>query len=107
MTISATGARFSYAGNAVTTAFSFPRQFVAATDLDVYLVDDVTEVATLQALGTHYTVTGAGSPTGGTVTMFTAPPGGTTVVIMRDLAPPAKPRDTEPTSARAGACPPG
>lgn len=84
MTISSTGPRFSYTGNGVTTAFSFPRQFFADADLDVYLVDQSTGVATLQVLATHYTVSGAGSPSGGTVTMLTAPPAGKTLLIMRD-----------------------
>lgn len=86
MTISATGNRFTYAGNGTTTAFSFPREFVAATDLDVYLVDDATGVATLLAYVTDYTVTGAGSPTGGTVTLNVAPLVDKTVVIVRDTA---------------------
>lgn len=86
MTISATGNRYSYAGNGTTTVFSFPREFVAATDLDVYLVDNATDTAVLQAIVTHYTVAGAGSPTGGTVTMNVAPPAGKTLVIVRDTA---------------------
>ena len=86
MTISSTGTRYSYSGNGSTTAFSFPRQFFADADLDVYLVDNATNVATLQTLSTHYTVTGAGSPSGGTVTMLTAPATGKTLVIHRDTA---------------------
>lgn len=84
MTISITGPRFSYAGNGSTTVFSFPRQFFLSTDLDVYLVDNVSGVPTLQTLGTHYSVTGAGSGSGGNVTMVTAPPTGQTLVIVRD-----------------------
>jgi hypothetical protein len=86
MTISSTGTRFSYSGNGATTVFSFPRQFFADADLDVYLVDNTTKVATLQVLATHYTVSGAGSPSGGSVTMLTAPATGKTLVIARDTA---------------------
>ena len=86
MTISSTGTRFSYSGNGSTTAFSFPRQFFADADLDVYLVDNTTGVATLQVLSTNYTVTGAGSPSGGTVTMLVAPATGKTLVLVRDTA---------------------
>lgn len=84
MTISSTGTRYSYSGNGSTTAFSFPRQFFLDSDLDVYLVNNTSGVATLQVLNTHYTVAGAGSPSGGTVTMLTAPAAGTTLVIFRD-----------------------
>ena len=84
MTISITGPRISYSGNGSTTVFSFPRQFFLATDLDVYLVDTATNVSVLQTLGTHYSVSGAGSPSGGNITMVTAPPTGTTLVIVRD-----------------------
>ena len=86
MTISSTGVRFSYSGNGSTTVFSFPRQFFLASDLDVYLVDNATGVSTLQALNTHYTVSGAGSPSGGSVTMLTAPATGKTLTIVRDTA---------------------
>lgn len=86
MTISSTGTRYSYSGNGATTAFSFPRQFFADVDLDVYLVDNTSKVATLQVLSTHYTVAGAGSPSGGTVNMLAAPATGKTLVIVRDTA---------------------
>lgn len=86
MTISSTGTRYSYSGNGVTTAFSFPRQFFLDADLDVYLVDNVSGVAVLQVLNTHYTVAGAGSPSGGTVNMLAAPATGKTLVIVRDTA---------------------
>lgn len=85
MTFSAFGPRYSYAGNGVTVNFSFPRGFMVATDLKVYLVDDATGVETLQTLTTHYTVSGGGSGTSsGTVTFLTAPATGKTVVIYRD-----------------------
>jgi len=76
MTISATELRISYNGNGVTTAFSFPYRFLADGDLLCY-VDDV-----LKTITTHYTVTGADDPSGGTVTFLTAPPTGTGNVVL-------------------------
>ncbi|CAB5079528.1 hypothetical protein UFOVP143_5 [uncultured Caudovirales phage] len=86
MTISSTGTRFSYSGNGATTAFSFPRQFFLDADLDVYLVDNTSKVVTVQVLNTHYTVSGAGSPAGGSITMLAAPATGKTLIIARDTA---------------------
>ena len=80
MTVNTNETRKTYNGNGVTTAFATP-QFLANADLVVY-VDGV-----LQAITTHYTVAGAGVPAGGTVTFVTAPPVGTSnVVIIRDPA---------------------
>jgi hypothetical protein len=80
MTISSTTNRVSYTGNAVTTDFSFPYKFLANADLNVYLED------VLQTITTHYTVTGAGDDSGGTVSFLTAPPNNDSVVIVRDPA---------------------
>lgn len=88
MTISATdNIRRTYVGDGVTTVLSYPRQFQAATDLVVNLVDNVSGVATLQTLSTHYSVTGAGDINGGSVTFVTPPATGKTVVIYRDTDP--------------------
>lgn len=84
MTISATGRRYTYTGNGVTVNFSFPRPFNLDADLKVYLVTTATGIAVLQTIATHYTLTGAGNPAGGTVTFLTAPPTGQTVVIFAD-----------------------
>jgi hypothetical protein len=86
MTISASSNRISYAGNGVTTAFSFPYKFLANADLVVLLVNDTTDVSTTQTITTHYTVTGAGDDAGGTVTMVTAPATDYTLVIYSDPA---------------------
>lgn len=68
----------TYTGNSSTRAFTFPCRFLAASDLVV------TVAGTAKALGSDYTVTGAGG-TSGTVT-FTTPPGSsTTVVITRHV----------------------
>lgn len=80
MTVSTTTSRVEYAGNGSTTAFSVPFYFLANGDLKVY------KAGTLQTITTHYTVSGAGNPAGGTVTFGTAPALSQTVVIFRDPA---------------------
>lgn len=77
MTISTTENRYQYNGDGTTVAFSFPRYFESSSHLAVYVDDD------LMVLGTNYTVTGAGSGSGGTVTMVTAPASGVKVTIIR------------------------
>lgn len=80
MTVSTTTSRVEYAGNGSTVAFSVPFYFLASADLKVY------KAGTLQTLTTHYTVSGAGNPAGGTVTFLSAPTTGQAVVIFRDPA---------------------
>jgi microcystin-dependent protein len=84
MTISATGRRYEYSGDGSTTAFSFPRPFTTNADIKVYLVVTATNVATLQTIVTHYSLTGAGNPAGGTVTFGVAPASTQKVVIFAD-----------------------
>jgi hypothetical protein len=52
MTVSSSQSRISYTGNGATTAFSFPYEFDAGSDLKVY------KNSTLQTITTHYTVSG-------------------------------------------------
>lgn len=80
MTISTQTNRVSYTGNGVTTAFAFAYYFLSDSDLKVY------KDGTLQTITTHYTVSGAGNPAGGTVTFLTAPANSLSVVILRDPA---------------------
>jgi hypothetical protein len=84
MALETTDNRKEYAGNGVTTAFSFPYYFLAEEDLKVISRNDTTGVETLKTLTTHYTITGEGLEAGGTVTMLVAPAAGTTLVIYRD-----------------------
>jgi hypothetical protein len=86
MTISSTVNRVSFSGNGVTTAFSFPYYFLASADLVVVERNNSTGVETTKTLTTHYTVTGAGVQSGGTVTMLVAPASGTSLIIYRDPA---------------------
>lgn len=85
MTVSSTTNKATYSGNGTTTAFTVPFYFLAAADLQVILRSGATE--TVQTLTTQYTVTGAGVPSGGTVTMLTAPASGTTLTILRNVSP--------------------
>lgn len=86
MTINTTANRKEYTGNGVTTAFSFPYYFLADADLVVIETVIATGVQTTKTLTTHYTVSGAGNPAGGTVTMLTAPASTVTLTIYRDPA---------------------
>lgn len=82
MTVAATGNKFNYAGNGSTVAFSYPRRFLVDADLKVILVD-ASGAEDTQTIVTHYSVSGAGNPAGGTVTMVTAPASGETLVLVR------------------------
>jgi len=77
MTVPTTTNVREYTGDNSTTEFSFPYLFYADSHLKVYL-DGV-----LKTITTHYTVTGAENPAGGTVTFLTAPGTGVEVVIQR------------------------
>ena len=83
MTISTTTSRVSFAGNASTVNFATGFKFFAATDLTVIIVTDSTGAEVTKTLTTHYSVAGAGSDSGGTVTMGAAPASGQTIVIVR------------------------
>jgi hypothetical protein len=80
MTISSTINRVSYVGDGVSTAFSFPYLFLANADLVVY------QNAVVKTINTHYTVSGAGNPAGGTVTFLTPPANLDSIVILRNPA---------------------
>lgn len=82
MTISTTANRASYVGNGVTTVFPFAAPFVANTDLVVTETIGA-GTPTVLALNTDYTVTGAGSSSGGTVTRLVATANGTVLLIVR------------------------
>ena len=83
MTVSTVTNRISYAGNGSTTVFSYPYYFLATADLVVLIVNDTTDVETVQTITTHYSV-GTPSTSGANVTMVTAPATGETLVIYRD-----------------------
>jgi hypothetical protein len=85
MTISSTTVRNSYNGDGSTTTFSYTFKIFANSDLQVIIRNNTTATETVKTLTTHYTITGAGSASGGSV-IFTAgniPASGETVVLRR------------------------
>jgi hypothetical protein len=86
MTISSSLSRIDYVGNGSTTVFAFPYYFLADADLVVVLRDMASGAETTLALGTDYSVAGAGALSGGTVTMASAPSPSETFTIRRQLA---------------------
>lgn len=92
MGVSNTPNRIGYAGNGATTTFNFPYYFFATTDLAVYLYDTVAGTATLQTLGSNYTVSGTPNaqglyPSGANVVMSVAPASTAIVVIINVPSP--------------------
>ena len=77
MTVSSTTVRWEYTGDGATTAFAYTTRIFATSDLKVYL-DGM-----LQASG--YTVSGAGSASGGNVTFSTAPASAVAVLIVKEI----------------------
>jgi len=86
MTVSTTTNRASYSGNGSTTAFAYGFKIFADADLTV-IIRSSTGVETTKSLSTHYTVSGAGSSSGGNVTFTSGniPASGETIVILREL----------------------
>ena len=87
MTISSTTVKNSYAGNGTLDTFNYTFKIFANTDLQV-IIRDATATETVKTLTTHYTVTGAGSASGGTI-VFTAGniPSATETVVIRRASP--------------------
>ena len=84
MTVASSVARVSYSGNGSTVAFSVPFYFLEDAHLRVIIrAADGSE--TVQTITTDYTVAGAGNPSGGTVTMNTAPTSSEDLVILRNV----------------------
>ncbi len=72
--------RVQYVASAAQTSFPYTFPIFSDADLVVY-VDGV-----LKSLTTHYTVTGAGDDTGGTINFGTPMTGGEIVTVIRDIA---------------------
>lgn len=84
MTVPSSTSQVSYSGNGSTLDFAVSYYFLENSHLKVILRSS-TGVETVQTITTNYTVTGAGEPSGGTVSMLVAPPTGTTLVILRNV----------------------
>lgn len=85
MTVSSETNKASYDGNDSTTDFSTGFVFLEDSHVLVTLVNDTTGVETPQTITTHYTLTGAGTGSAGTVTMLTAPATGETLIVSRNI----------------------
>lgn len=85
MTITSLVKEATFSGNGVTTVFPIVFPFLVDSDLAVTLVN-ASGIPTLQLLTTQYTVSGAGDPGGGSVTMLVAPASGTSLVVERVVA---------------------
>jgi|GEM_PF-2730481 len=86
MTLSSTTSKVVYIGDGSTTAFSTVFDFLANADVAVTLTD-ANDNETTWVEGTEYTLSGAGSGSGGTVTVKTTPvdytPGANTTLTIR------------------------
>ena len=83
MTISTTTIKNSYSGNGSTTVFPYSFKIATTADIQV-IIRSSAGVETVKSLTTHYTVSGAGSASGGNVTMGSAPASGETLFIRRN-----------------------
>lgn len=80
MTIATTINRKDYVATAGQTIFPYDFLILADTDFKVY------QEGTLLTLTTHYTVSGAGNPNGGNVTLVTGAITGDEIVLLREMS---------------------
>lgn len=95
MTLSTQTSKLAYAGNGATREFPLSFPFQREQDISVLLSEAGPETPSLGTplivdtpliLGTHYQLSGAGSASGGVLTLNNAPAQGQTVVVWRDPA---------------------
>jgi hypothetical protein len=84
LTVQSSTARQAYATNGTTGPFTVPFYFIDNSHIDVYYAD-ADGVETLLTITTHYTVSGAGNPAGGSITLVTGYASGGTITIIRDV----------------------
>jgi hypothetical protein len=86
MTVSTTIIKSSHNGNGSTTTFAYNFKIFADSDL-VVIIRSSTGTETTKTLTTHYTVSGAGDASGGSITFTSGntPASGETVVIRRNV----------------------
>lgn len=85
MTVESTTRRAQYDTNGTTGPWTVPFYFLANADLEVIYTDAAGAETTL-ALTTHYSVTGAGVPSGGAVTTVSSYASGGTITVLRSVA---------------------
>ena len=85
MTVSSTTTKNSYSGNTSTSAFSYTFKIFNEDDITVIIRTDSTGVETVKTKTTHYTVSGVGNSSGGTITFTSGniPATGETVLLLR------------------------
>lgn len=81
MTLSTQTSKTAYTGNGATTVFPVPFPFMRPDDIKVLLRQDGVETPLLP--GTHYSLEGAGSPSGGSLTLAEPPATGQALVLYR------------------------
>lgn len=81
MTLSTQTSKTAFTGNGVSTVFPLPFPFLREADIRVLLRRDGVE--TPLSLGTHYGLSGAGSASGGSLTMQEPPATGQALVVYR------------------------
>ena len=81
MTISSQTSKAAFSGNGVSTAFPLPFPYLREADIKALLRHEGFE--TPLELGTHYTLSGAGSAQGGALVMNLPPATGQTLVVYR------------------------
>ena len=84
MTVSTTIIKNSYSGDGSTTVFAYKFKISADADMQV-IIRSSAGVETVKTLTTHYTVSNAGTATGGNVTFTSGntPASGETVILRR------------------------
>ena len=87
MTVSTTIIKSSHNGNGSTTTFAYAFKILQDSDLVVIIRNNSTGTETTKTLTTHYTVSGAGDASGGSITFTSGniPANGETVVIRRNV----------------------
>ena len=85
MSLSSVENKVQYIGNGSTTLFPFPYRFIEDNHLVVTLTNINTGENILQVQGLNYSVIGANSSSGGSVTFFTAPSSVFRVTIERQV----------------------
>ena len=85
MTVSTTTTTNSFSGNGSTVAFAYTFKIFAQGEI-IVILRSATGTETVQTVSTHYSVSGVGSASGGTVTFVSAPASGVTVLLKRATA---------------------